>query len=136
MSGEWFTIPMLAELRLPGMPTTERGIHDMANRCGWKSDVERVRKLDRRGGGFEYHVTLLPRSAQLKIAVIAGEETARAESREKRKRLHWATFEAMTDDHRAICHARLNVIMDAEKALAARVVSCDSASVEAALTRG
>nr|WP_298095845.1 transposase domain-containing protein [uncultured Shinella sp.] len=135
MSGEWFTIPTLAELRLPGLPTTERGIHDLANRCCWKADAERVRKLDRRGGGYEYHVTLLPRAAQLKLAVIAGENAARAESRAKRKRLHWTAFEAMTDDHRQICHGRLNVIMDAEKALAGRIATCDRASIEETLRR-
>lgn len=47
----------LAEMKLPGMPGTERGIHIMAGREGWESR----RKI--KGKGCEYALTSLPDAA-------------------------------------------------------------------------
>ncbi|WP_374557845.1 DNA-binding protein [Aquitalea pelogenes] len=44
----------LAEMKLPGMPGTERGIHIMAGREGWKS------RRKTKGKGCEYALTSLP----------------------------------------------------------------------------
>ncbi|MGC4409585.1 transposase [Rhizobium rosettiformans] len=114
---EWFTVPELAELMLPDMPKTERGIHDMAIRQNWRGG-SLCRKRERRGGGLEFHMSLLPHRAQVKLAAITSVDTAREESRERRKALYWTHWDAMTDDQRQICHARLHVIRTVDEAFA------------------
>ncbi len=113
---EWFTIAELAELRLPDMPSSVSKVHELAIRLNWKAG-EHCRKLERRGGGFEYHMSLLPHRAQVKLSAILHKDEAREETREKRKRLYWTAWEAMTDEHRTICHFRHNVLTTVEAAL-------------------
>lgn len=59
----------LATLKLPGLPTTERGIQLLAERQGW----EAVRR-EGRGGGRLYAVADLPEDAQLELAERARRE--------------------------------------------------------------
>lgn len=56
---QWFTPSELAELKLPGLPSTDRAIQMRAKREVWES-----RKRAARGGGFEYPVATLPETAQ------------------------------------------------------------------------
>lgn len=123
---DWFTIPELAELRLPGLPSTERGIHDTAIRKGWRTG-DLCRKLERRGGGFEYHLSLLPSLAQAKLAQIAQRDATLAENREARRALYWRRFEAMTEEHRQIALSRHSLILAAEAALAKRELATGKA---------
>lgn len=127
---EWFTIAELAELKLPDMPTSPSKIQDLALRMEWRSD-DRCRKLERRGGGFEYHVSVLPPLARAKLARIAAVEQSREESRQARRALYWRVFEAMPEEHRQIAHRRHALIIAAEKAIALSAASVGS--VEAAL---
>ncbi|KNY13638.1 hypothetical protein AKG11_28305 [Shinella sp. SUS2] len=117
---EWFTIPELAGLKLPGLPTTERGIHGVAGREGWQAQEGKAQRLQARGGGFEYHVSLLPSLAQAKLARIEAVEKSRDESRQSRRALHWRVFEAMPEEHRQLAHRRHALIVAAEKAMAER----------------
>lgn len=56
---DWLSARDLASLALPGLPATERGWRDYADREGWlKTDKVRARKG--RGGGLEFHIDLLP----------------------------------------------------------------------------
>lgn len=106
---EWFTLSELADLKLPDMPTSLSKVHDLSVRLNWRAGPF-CRKVERKGGGFEYHVSLLPQRAQIKLAAIASTDAAREETREKRKRLYWSRWEAMSDKHRQICHDRLAVL--------------------------
>lgn len=56
---EWWTARELAAARLPGLPTTRRGVQFLAGREGW---AKRVRSGS--GGGFEYPSTALPGPAR------------------------------------------------------------------------
>lgn len=129
---EWFTTPELAEMRLPDMPATDRGVREMALRMGWQSGPH-CRKLERRGGGFEYHMSLLPHRAQVKLAAIMSRDVSREETREKRKRLYWHAWDAMTEEHRTICHFRHNVLTSVELALEANRHSDTPSGKEAVL---
>lgn len=110
---EWFTLAELADLKLPDMPSSVSKVHEMAKRNGWKIG-NRFRPMKRRGGGFEYHMSLLPRRAQVKLAVIM----SRDEAREKRSRLWWDRWGAAKDEHRIIAQARLGVLVAVNEALA------------------
>lgn len=71
MIKEWFTAAELAALKLPALASTVQGINAKARREHWKEQVNLARQpLARRrksGGGFEYHYTVLPGQAQLKL---------------------------------------------------------------------
>ena len=65
----WFTAGELAEMGLPGLPATQRRVNATADREGWRHAVSRdgsalARRRRDRGGGWEYHVSLLPEAAR------------------------------------------------------------------------
>jgi putative transposase len=83
VSGEWFTPGQLAAMRLPGMPTSPQGVNLLAEREGWRAperEGQTWRRHKGRGGGFEYHVSLLPIAAQQAIALRAAEAEDAAKS--------------------------------------------------------
>jgi len=131
---EWFTIPELVALKLPDLPTTERGIHDMAIRLNWKGGQD-CRRSARRGGGYEYHMSVLPHRAQVKLSAIAHKEQVREETREARKRAHWYPWQFMTDLDRMVCHARHAVIMAVEQAFAFNRATGEAEPVKDVLAR-
>jgi len=80
----WLTASDIAALRLPGLPTTKRGVLDLAIREDWAGRAgaeggEMVRQSRRRGGGTEYHADLLPAAARAalvahQVARVAGSD--------------------------------------------------------------
>lgn len=76
---EWYTAAELSELALPGMPTNRTAFHRLTQREGWNypdrewSEKENKlgvwRKRSGRGGGVEYHLSLLPSQAQAKLLI-------------------------------------------------------------------
>ena len=68
---EWATLSQMAAMRLPGLPTSARGMRRVAKRDGWEEADRKGRqwRLRRgRGGGMEFHSSLLP--AEARIAFI------------------------------------------------------------------
>ncbi len=63
---DWYTAAELTEMTLPGLPSTERACQILARRKNWRS-----RRRQGRGGGLEYHVSALPKAAQIKLAIAA-----------------------------------------------------------------
>lgn len=61
---EWFSAAELANLCLPGMPATDRGIRKRAAIEKWCS-----RPREDQGGGLEYHISALPTAAQVKLTL-------------------------------------------------------------------
>ena len=61
-TSDWLTAGEIAELRLAGMPATKRGVQKHAARHGWRTSA-RARRRAGQGGGWEYHVSLLPDAA-------------------------------------------------------------------------
>lgn len=69
----WFTANELAELQLSGLPRRKRDINRVAEAEGWAiatddQGVPLARRRSGRGGGFEYHFTLLPAAARADLA--------------------------------------------------------------------
>ena len=62
---EWLTAQELAGECLPHLPSTKRGINDLAIREGWNQHPAFARPRKGRGGGTEYHIRLLPALASL-----------------------------------------------------------------------
>lgn len=69
---QWWTLAELAEQQLPGLPATRQGLAKLAARDGWLA-MRRVdgsplaRLRPGRGGGREFHVSLLPAIAQANL---------------------------------------------------------------------
>lgn len=68
----WFSARELAAMRLPGIPTSVRGVLAMAKRENWGAAVVSGKRVARRrrgrGGGVEYHVNALPLATQRALA--------------------------------------------------------------------
>lgn len=70
---EWFTAAELAELALPSLPGDKRSINRRAQEERWTarngaSGEPLVRQRKGRGGGLEFHASLLPGAARLELA--------------------------------------------------------------------
>ncbi len=66
---EWFSPQEIADLGLPDTPKTKQGVIDRAKRSGWKTKTSQdgaplTRVRSESGGGWEYHVSLLPKAAR------------------------------------------------------------------------
>lgn len=72
---QWWTLPELAEAHLPGLPRSAKGTSLHAARENWR-DAKRLngeplaRKRAGRGGGFEFHVSLLPLASQAALVDV------------------------------------------------------------------
>lgn len=80
----WFTANELADLQLSGLPKGKRNINRLADKERWSIAVDGngaplARRHTGQGGGFEYHVELLPASARADLArlgVTSGDASA------------------------------------------------------------
>lgn len=72
LAREWFTAEELAGLGLPAIPNTKRGVNLLAQREAWaEPGFEGVhwRTRQGRGGGTEYHWSVLPEAARTAVAL-------------------------------------------------------------------
>ncbi|MGV6840009.1 MAG: transposase domain-containing protein [Planktomarina sp.] len=60
----WWTATEIAAAALPGLPTTQQGVDKLAKAEGWRDDRDHGRRRKGRGGGFEYHWRLFPKTAR------------------------------------------------------------------------
>lgn len=65
---EWFSAAEIAEAKLPGFPTSLRGINRLALERGWRAG-NGANKIENTGGrpGWEYHVSLFSDDDQLRL---------------------------------------------------------------------
>ena len=61
----WLTSSEIADLALPGVPVTRKGVVELAEREDWARFSALSRQRFGRGGGLEYHVNLLPVGARI-----------------------------------------------------------------------
>ena len=114
---EWFSAEQLAALALPDMPNTKRGVQLMADakrwsRADWQDKYWRMRAG--RGGGVEYHYSLLPTAASAKLTLdfMAAEESSeRADAKQALTRDELAErFDRLPQKHKDEALRRLNAI--------------------------
>lgn len=113
---EWLTPAAIAEAALPGLPTDVSALNDLIRRQGWREAVSQAgEKLARRrqgkGGGFEYHVSLLPSAAQARLRAGRQAEEAPSRLRETAPRDEaWALYEQLPEKAKDRARDRLAVI--------------------------
>lgn len=118
MSKAWWTAHELALQTLPGLPTTKRKVNEVAAQQGWASrtnangaPLARARKG--RGGGQEYHYTVLPTSAVAAL-VARGEIMSRNEAAAVPQSEAWAAYDALPDTKKAVAVFRKTVLEEVE----------------------
>lgn len=112
MSQEWFTPTEILSAAMPPLPDTLAGLNAFIIERGWRRDTERARVRFGRGGGYEYHISLLPvamRAALLSIDGQAIEEAVEQASRPIRSAL-WAGFDRLTEAAKAKATQRLAAV--------------------------
>lgn len=123
---EWFTASDLAGLGLPDIPTTERGVTLMAQRRDWRAERNvrgepLARRRQGRGGGWEYHYTVLPQRAQVALVRQAAaekkvSEAAAEKPKETGREELWDWYARLPDSRKAVAQQRLTMVQ-AVKAL-------------------
>lgn len=107
---QWFSAAELAEAGLPGVPSTKRGVLKMVRRFGWMgatdaAGMKQARKRQGRGGGVEFHVSLLPEAARVRLAAVDAEKAERPD-----RETLWARWETLPESLRAEAARRLAAI--------------------------
>jgi len=72
---EWLSAKEIAAFRLPQVPATQQGVWALAQREGWDR-TDKARPRAGRGGGTEYHISLLPESDQAAFMAMRTEAPA------------------------------------------------------------
>lgn len=142
LTREWFTAAELAELRLPGMPTTQRRVTAMAASRGWRTALTSAgepaaRRREASGGGWEYHYSLLPQMASIVVVQrfgvradsAGGQEQAGNENGHDTRSaatpvgqapgVDWAWFERLPESRKAKARLRQALLLEAEALIGA-----------------
>ena len=107
----WWTPDQIAEAALPDMPATARRINAMASRFNWRAAPGKARRRSGKGGGWEYHWSLLPMRAQQ--ALLASAKDA-SEAPQMSRGDAWDWFESLPETARAAAEMRLEVVRKVE----------------------
>lgn len=109
----WLTASELEELGLPGMPADKRSINRRASAERWHTRTGPdnrllVRKRQGRGGGVEFHASLLPGEARIELARRGIIRTRPAEAAEQTTA--WSWFDKQSGKVKAEAQRRLDVV--------------------------
>lgn len=119
---EFFSLAELAAAALPELPGTARGLSKRADAEGWRANPNSFRKAGGRegGGGFEYHVSVLPKAAQLKLTLLHSTPANNdRDANEERRAQLWARYEALPANQKSVAKARLLALTEVTKLVAA-----------------
>lgn len=106
----WWSTAELAEARLPDMPNTRQGIDKVAARDGWAADPQRARRRSGRGGGWEYHWTLLPERARMRLTREAVASAPPPQPTEAERGAQHDAYDALPAKAKAKAEARLAML--------------------------
>lgn len=118
-SRDWWTAAELAELALPGLPGDKRSINRRAQEERWSrrdgaDGAALVRKRAWRGGGLEFHVSLLPPQARLELARRGLTLARPAPEPVDPDATGWRWFDSQSDKVRAEADRRLAIVREIE----------------------
>lgn len=106
----WWTPDEMAAARLPEMPGSKQGINLLADRLGWREVPGCAQRKSGRGGGWQYHWSVLPMAAQRKLLKDAVETIDEHHDRGTA----WADYDGLPDSAKAKAADRLKALMIAE----------------------
>jgi transposase InsO family protein len=110
----WFTASELEDLGLPGLPGDKRSINRRAQAERWSTRLGAgnqllVRKRQGRGGGVEFHCSLLPGEARIELARRGLIRTRPAEATAGQESA-WAWFDKQNAKVKAEAQRRLDAV--------------------------
>ncbi len=108
---EWWTSAEIAAAALPDVPSVQRSVEKVIARQGWR-DTSLARRRSGRGGGWEYHWTLLPSRAQAALLKSASLPTALAPTMGRDEA--WAWFEGLPEAVKERARERLRIVQMVE----------------------
>jgi len=119
---EWFTASELASLGLPQLPSSGSALHEKIVKEGWRKrktmdGAALARRRAAKGGGWEYHYTILPVLAQERLVKQAAAERAlNADSKapETGSGELWAWFERQPQHRKDKARNRLEALLAVE----------------------
>jgi hypothetical protein len=104
---QWFTAAEIAAMRLAGFPATGRSILRLADAGGWLR-TEKVRRHIGQGGGYEFHITVLPPAVFADFLVRFSPAASPEKFDEWKSKLDW--FHGLTGGEQAAAARRLEII--------------------------
>lgn len=119
----WFSADELASMDLPGLPKSKRRVNIRIDEEKWALAVDGeglplARKREGRGGGMEYHLSLLPKSARVELVrrgVVMDAEFHQTPAASQK----WRWFEQQSEKTREEAMRRLSIVDDVEALVAA-----------------
>lgn len=129
---EWFTPAEIVAARSPDLPGTVRGLNMTAEAQGWRVNPRTARRNPESGGGWLYHLSVLPQTAQMRLALVHGAPVASRSSPSDQADASsalWERYEALPEKQKAECQRRLGVLQKVSGYIQA------GATVKAAATR-
>lgn len=118
MPREWFTSAEILPAAADPLPPSLGALNEHILREGWRADRQRARVRFGAGGGYEYHITLLPlavRAALLAMDDSNVVEACEAPSTELRNPL-WDAFDRLPDTAKGKAAHRLAIVQAVEAA--------------------
>lgn len=93
------------------MGITHEAARKAAANAGWKHQEGKVRKRPGRGGGWEYHYSLLPQATQARLMMAHGAPANDGNDPAEDARAGlWAGYEALSKERKAVCELRLKAV--------------------------
>lgn len=122
----WWSAIELAASGLPDIPNTTRGVDKMAKRDGWDMVKGKVRRRKGRGGGLEYHWSLLPMRARLKLSKQAGEPAPSPEKTPVSSADAWSVYAQVKDNAKQEAQRRFKALRSVEALVNAGLTRFDA----------
>lgn len=111
MKHEWFSAEAIVAARSDELPATVRGINKLAERAGWRRDGKRARKVIGRGRPrWEYHISLLPYAAQMRLVLMHHDEGAERQASVDYSTKLWTRYERLAKRAKNEAARRLEIM--------------------------
>ena len=113
MEREWFSAEEIVAARSDELPASIRSFNRHAH--GWRSNPDKTRKAGGRGRPrWEYHISLLPHSAQMRLALMHTTPSDAAAKTEDQSTGVWRRYEALSKSAKDQCARRLDALEKVE----------------------
>ncbi|WP_455270331.1 transposase domain-containing protein [Rhizobium herbae] len=110
---QFYSLAELAAANLPDLPRTPKSLDNYIRANKWRSNSQLCRQVPGKTKSvWEYHVSLLPRSAQSRLLVVhSAPANDDANLKQAKRKAIWKRFEELSKDDKAVCEERLTVLM-------------------------
>ncbi|MXV43936.1 hypothetical protein GS501_02565 [Saccharibacter sp. 17.LH.SD] len=106
----WLSSAELTNLKLPGIPTTVRGLHLRAENEGWldpRREGELWRIRSGRGGGYEFNTDMFPLGTKVALAL----KTSIVPQKEESSSVLWQNYERLSDSAKERAQRNHRILM-------------------------